>query len=83
LVTQTMVSFGKDPEKPWLYESFSPRVPTQGDIDTIAGAIEMLEEQNSVLSHIVDNILQDRYQGLSQTSLTNGLSQALITSTVE
>jgi hypothetical protein len=43
----------------------------------------MLGEQNSVLSHIVDNILQDRYQGLSQTSLTNGLAQALITSVVE
>jgi hypothetical protein len=43
----------------------------------------MLEEQNSVLSHIVDNILQDRYQGLSQTSLTDGLSQALFTSVVE
>jgi hypothetical protein len=43
----------------------------------------MLEEQNSVLSHIVDNILQDHYQGLSQTSLTNGLSQALFTSVVE
>jgi hypothetical protein len=36
-----------------------------------------------VLSHIVDNILQDRYQELSQTSLTNGLSQALFTSVVE
>jgi hypothetical protein len=43
----------------------------------------MLEEQNSVLSHIVDNILQDRYQGLSQTSLTNGLSQALFMYVVE
>jgi hypothetical protein len=43
----------------------------------------MLAEQNSVLSHIVDNILQDRYQGLSQTSLTDGLSQALFSSVVE
>jgi predicted membrane metal-binding protein len=83
LVAQTMLSIGKDPERPRPYESFSPRVPTQGNIDTIAGAIEMLEEQNSVLSHIVDNILQDRYQGLSQTSLTDGLSQALFTSVVE
>jgi hypothetical protein len=78
-----MSSIGKDLEKPQPFESCSPRVPTQGDIDTIAGAIEMLEEQNSVLSHIVDNILQDHYQGLSQTSLTNGLSQALFTSVVE
>jgi hypothetical protein len=43
----------------------------------------MLAEQNSVLSHIVDNILEDRYQGLSQTSLTDGLSHALFTSVVE
>jgi hypothetical protein len=43
----------------------------------------MLEEQNVVLSQIVDNILQDRYQGLSQTSLTDGLSHALFTSMVE
>jgi hypothetical protein len=83
LVTQIMNSTGKGPEKPQPFESCSPRVPTQGDIDTIAGAIEMLEEQNSVLSHIVYNILQDRYQGLSQTSLTDGLSQALFTSVVE
>jgi hypothetical protein len=83
LVAQTMNSTGKDPAKPKPSRSCSPRVPTQGDIDTIAGAIEMLEEQNSVLSHIVDNILQDRYQGLSQTSLTDSLSQALFTPVVE
>jgi hypothetical protein len=78
-----MNSTEKDLAKPKPSESCSPRVPTQGDIDTIAGAIKMLEEQNSVLSHIVDNILQDRYQGLSQTSLIDGLSQALFTSVVE
>jgi hypothetical protein len=78
-----MDSAGKHPEKSRSYESYSPWVPTQGDIDTIASAIEMLQEQNSVLSHIVDNILQDRYQGLSQTSLRDGLSQALVTSVVE
>jgi hypothetical protein len=83
LVAQTIISAGKDPERPQPYESCSPRTPTQGNIDTIDGAIEMLEEQNSVLTHIVDNILQDRYQGLSQTSLTEGLSQALFTSVVE
>jgi hypothetical protein len=83
LVAQTMNSIGKDLEKPQPFESCSPRVPTRGDIDTIAGAIEMLEEQNSMLSHIVYNILQDHYQELSQTSLTNGLSQALFTSVVE
>jgi hypothetical protein len=69
-----MNSIGKDLEKPQPFESCSPRVPTQGDINTIARAIKMLEEHNSVLSHIVDNILQDHYQELSQTSLTNGLS---------
>jgi hypothetical protein len=83
LVTQTMNSTGKDPEKPRPYESCSPRVPTQGEINTIAGAIEMLEEQNSVLSQIVDNILQGRYKGISQTSLTDGLAQALFTSMIE
>jgi hypothetical protein len=83
LVAQTMNSIGKDLEKPQPFESCSPRVLTQGDIDTIAGAIERLKEQNLVLSHMVDNILQDRYQGLSQTSLPDGLSQALFTSVVE
>jgi hypothetical protein len=83
LVAQTMNSTGKDPEKPQPYASCSPRVPTQGDIDTIADTTKMLKEQNLVLGYIVDNLLQDRYQGLSQTSLTNGLSQALFTFVVE
>jgi hypothetical protein len=83
LVAQTMNSTEKDPAKPKPSESCSPRVPTQGDIDIIAGAIKTLEEQSSVLSHIVDHILQVHYQGLSQTSLTDGLSQALFTSVVE
>jgi hypothetical protein len=75
-----MNSTEKDLEKPQPYASCSPRAPTQGDINTIADAIKMLEEQNLVLGRIMDNILQDRYQGLSQTSLTDGLSQALFTS---
>jgi hypothetical protein len=83
LVAQTMSSIGKDPEKTRPYESCSPRVPTQAEIDTIVGANEILEEQNAVLSQIVDNILQDCYQGISQSSLTDGLSQALFTSMVE
>jgi hypothetical protein len=78
-----MTFTGKDPVKTRPYESYSPRVPTQADIDTIVGAIEMLKEQNAVLSQIVDNILQDCYQEISQTSLTDGLSQALFTSMVE
>jgi hypothetical protein len=83
LVTQTMNFAGKDPEKPRPYESFSPRVPAQADMNTIAGAIKILEQQNSVLSQIVYNILQDRYHGLSETTLTNNLSQVLSTSMVE
>jgi hypothetical protein len=83
LVAQTLNSTGKDLEKPQPFESFSPRLPTQGDIDTITDAIKRLEEQNLALGPIVDNILQDRCQGLSQTSLTDGLSQALFTSVVE
>jgi hypothetical protein len=82
LVAQIMKSTKKDPAKPKPSESFSPRVPTQGD-SIIAGAMKTLEEQSSVLSHIVDHILQDHYQGLSQTSLTDGLSQALFTSVVD
>jgi hypothetical protein len=57
LVAQTMISTGEDPEKPQPDASCSPRAPTQGDIDTIVGAIKMMEEQNLVLGHIVDNIL--------------------------
>jgi hypothetical protein len=77
LVTKTMNSTRKDPEKP------RSGVPTQADIDTIVSAITMLEEQDSVLSQIVRNIIQGRYQGLSQTSLTDDLSQSLSTSMVE
>jgi hypothetical protein len=51
-----MNSTEKDPEKPQPYASCSPRALTQGDINTIAGAVKMLEEQNLVLGHIVDNI---------------------------
>jgi hypothetical protein len=82
LVAQIMKSTKKDRAKPKPSEPFSPRVPTQGD-SIIAGAMKTLEEQSSVLSHIVDHILQDHYQGLSQTSLTDGLSQALFTSVVD
>jgi hypothetical protein len=44
LVAQTMNSTRKALEKPKPSESCSPRVLTQGDIDTIAGGIETLEE---------------------------------------
>jgi hypothetical protein len=73
----------KDPKKPRSFEPCSPGVPTQTDIDTTIDAIHMLEEQNVLLSQIVHNIIQGRYQGLSQTSLVDGLSPLLSKSMVE
>jgi hypothetical protein len=52
-------------------------------MDTIVGAIQMLEGQNSMLSQIVYDIIQGRYGGPSQTSLADSLSQSLSTSMVE
>jgi hypothetical protein len=83
LVTKAMNSTRKDLEKPRSFEPCSQGVPTQTDIGTIVGGIHMLEEQNSVLSQIVSNIIQGRYQGLSQTSLADGLSHSLTMSMVE
>jgi hypothetical protein len=83
LVAKAMNSTRKDPKNPQSFEPCSPGVPTQTDIDTVVGAILMLEEQNSVLSDIVCNIIQGHYQGLSQTSLVDSLSQSLSTSMVE
>jgi hypothetical protein len=52
-------------------------------MDTIVGAIHMLEGKNAVLSQIVYNVIQGRYGGLSQTSFADSLSQSLSASTVE
>jgi hypothetical protein len=52
-------------------------------MNTIVGAIHMLEGQNSVLSQIVYDIVLGRYGGLSQTSLADSLSQSLSTSMIE
>jgi hypothetical protein len=52
-------------------------------MDTIVGAIHMLEVKNSVLSQIVYDIIQGRYGILSQTSLADSLSQSLSASMVE
>jgi hypothetical protein len=65
------------------FQPCSPRVPTQTDINAIVGVIQMLEGQNSVLNQIVYDIIQGRYGGPSQTSLTDNLSQSLSASMVE
>jgi ribosomal protein L19 len=70
-------------QKPRSFEPCSPGVPTQTSMDTIVGAIHMLEGQNSVLSQIVYDIIQGRYRGISQTSLADSLSQSLSASMVE
>jgi hypothetical protein len=44
--------------KPRSLEPCPPRVPTQTDMNTIVGAIQMLEGQNSVLSQIVYDIIK-------------------------
>jgi hypothetical protein len=52
-------------------------------MNTIVGAIHMLEGKNSMLSQIVYDIIQGRYSGLAQTSLVDSLSQSLSTSMVK
>jgi hypothetical protein len=66
------------PSKP-----FSPKVPTQSDINAIVGATQLLEGQNSMLNQMVYDIIQGRYGGPSQTSLADSLSQSLSASMVE
>jgi hypothetical protein len=39
----------------------SPEVPTQGDINAIVGATQLLEGQNSMLNQMVSDIIQGRY----------------------
>jgi hypothetical protein len=57
------------PSKP-----YSPKVPTQSDINAIAGATHLLEGQNSMLNKMVCDIIQGRYGEPSQTSLADSLS---------
>jgi hypothetical protein len=52
-------------------------------MDTIVGAIQMVEGQNSVLSQMVYDIIQGRYGGPSQISVADSLSQSLSTSMIE
>jgi hypothetical protein len=52
----------------------SPEVPTQRDINTIVGATQLLEGQNSVLNQVVYDIIQGRYGKPYQNSLEDSLS---------
>jgi hypothetical protein len=61
----------------------SPKVPTQRDINTIVGATQLLEGQNSVLSQIVYDVIHGRYGKPYQNSLADSLSQSLSASMVE
>jgi hypothetical protein len=61
----------------------SPEVPTQRDINTIVGATQLLEGQNSVLNQMVNDIIQGRYGKPYQNSLADSLSQSLSASMVE
>jgi hypothetical protein len=61
----------------------SPEVPTQGDINAIVGATQLLEGQNSMLNQMVSDIIQGRYGKPYQNSLADNLSQSLSASMVE
>jgi hypothetical protein len=61
----------------------SPEVPTQRDINTIVGAAQLLEGQNSVLNQMVYDIIQGRYGKPYQNNLATSLSQSLSASMVE
>jgi hypothetical protein len=66
------------PSKPCSLE-----VPTQRDINAIVGTTQLLEGQNSVLSQIVYDVIQERYGKPYQNSLADSLSQSLSASMVE
>jgi hypothetical protein len=61
----------------------SPEVPTQRDINTIVGATQMLEGQNSMLNQMVYDIIQRCYGKPYQNSLADSLSQSLSASMVK
>jgi hypothetical protein len=60
-----------------------PEVPTQGDINAIVGATQLLEGQNSMLNQMVFDIIQGRYGKPYQNNLADSLSQSLSASMVE
>jgi hypothetical protein len=64
-------------------KSCSPEVPSPRDINTIVGATQLLEGQNSVLNQMVNDIIQGRYGKPYQNSLADSLSQSLSASMVE
>jgi hypothetical protein len=61
----------------------SPEVPTQSDINAIVGATQLLEGKNSMLKHMVYDVIQGRYGKPSPTSLADSLSQSLSASMAE
>jgi hypothetical protein len=61
----------------------SPEVPTQSDINTIVGATQLLDGQNSMLNQIVYDVIQGRYGEPSQNSLADSLPQSLSASMAE
>jgi hypothetical protein len=61
----------------------SPEVPTQRDINTIVGAAQLLEGQNSMLNQMVYDVIQGRYGKPYQNSLADSLYQSLSASMVE
>jgi hypothetical protein len=65
------------------YKAYSPKVPTQIDINAIVGATQLLEGQKSMLNQMVYDIIQGRYGEPSQTSLADSLSQSSSASMVE
>jgi hypothetical protein len=64
-------------------EMFPSLPPTQEVVDIFANTMKILEGQNLVLRQLVQNVIHNRYQGLSQTILSDSLSQAILKSIME
>jgi hypothetical protein len=64
-------------------EMFPSLPPTREVVYIFANTIKILEGQNLVLSQLVQNVIHNRYQGLSQTSLPDSLFQAISESIME
>jgi hypothetical protein len=78
-----MKSIRGGPVNPRPKEMSRSLPPPQDVVDIFANAMELLERQNLVMRQLVHGIIRDQCQGLSQTSLTNSLSQALSESIVK
>jgi hypothetical protein len=70
---QEMESTTGDPVNLRPNEMFPSFPPTQEVVDIFANTMKILEGQNLVLSQLVQNVIHNRYQGLSQTSLSDSL----------